>query len=227
MNLAMLLISAALAQEPQKLDPTDGLLLSVFAGFGAGHFYARSPTSGMMFLATQVGSTVGAIALLQSVADGDITIEEAEKVQKGAIALWVVLGTSRTLEIATVIPAVNNYNEGGWAARQHYPLSDDYDGVEDRNYRGDRPTTMGQPARPPEDLESAMAWKLTRIIYSKLGREPDAEEGLVHSLIERLLDDGYLASVIVAGVDKGIEAVPDKNTAGICEIIRAGLPLTQ
>jgi hypothetical protein len=231
MNLAILLIGAALAQEPDQIDPMDGLLFSIFVGFGSGHFYARDKGLGTAFLLSQVVGTAAVIALPLSIADGDFTEDEFRKVQWGQVAAYSLVGVSRTIEIATVVPAVNRYNEGGFTVATRRDQSgspswrstDASEALEDERYRGDSSYDV-QRANRPTDPEAQMAQRLAELVYSKVGRDRDGEWEDVYSLVRQLIADGYLPTAIISSVDVGLDTVPNPAATSVCAIIRAGLP---
>ena len=235
----------AFADEPAELSTTNGLLLSIFVGFGTGHFYAKEKGAGAAFLLSQAGCFAGGLALHGSVnkraINQDFSEDDLNRYLAATYSLYAVATVSRILEVTTVIPAVERYNSGesgvgevtlrkrGHSERasvrdpEEARLDDEYLG--DSAYVGVESGLSPEPREPPspEEARSKAAWKLATLIYNKLGRDPDEERQEVYILILGLIEDGYVPSTILASIDTGVDRVSDPGTASVCAIIRAGI----
>ncbi len=233
-----LLSEPAFAREPAQLSTTNGLLLSIFVGFGSGHFYARNKGAGAVFLTTQATALAAETAMYvgynRKAGRLDIDDRDLRNLTLGLVAVGLATGASRIIEITTVPRAVERYNDAGGLGRitlgdverraAAVPTTTRSEAIEDERYQGDSAYKDGPKPPDPEEARSRNAWKLTSLIYSKLGREIDDEREDVYILVWDLLNDGCLATTIIAAIDIGASTMADPDAASVSSILRAGIP---
>jgi hypothetical protein len=125
--LVLLLVAAtsSLAQEPTK-DAMPAYLLSIFLGFGTGHFYLQDKAA-ITFLLLDIGAygviIAGGVIALVAVYSPDIYAYSTEEIWDRAMTgLWMMLIGSlaylgiRVWEIVDVISTVNEMRASGKVA---------------------------------------------------------------------------------------------------------------
>jgi len=92
-------------EEPfsKKVSVAGAFLLSIFPGFGVGHFYSRSKT-GAIFLIGETGSILGGIIVVLSAQDLDVALT-------GFGVATMCFLSLRLAEIITSIPVAISYNK--------------------------------------------------------------------------------------------------------------------